>query len=97
MSVLGQALSATLTRGWTGAADVYAVWGSAYGGIDAASWKHTQKVGAFSENDTTMQVKTPNLGRDVAYLRFYTTDGKWSETIYLPDHKNAAGFIVIVR
>ena len=94
---LGQALSATLTRGWTGAADVYAVWGSAYGGVDTASWEHTQKVGAFAENDTTMQVKTPDLGRDATYLRFYTADGKWSETVYLPDYKNAPGFVVILR
>ena len=93
----GRALSATLTRGWTEAADVYVAWGAAYAGIDVANWEHTQLVGAFAENATSVQVTTPNLGRATVYVRFYTADGKWSETVYLPDYKKAEGLVILVR
>ena len=98
MSRTGRALSATLIRGWTGAADVYAAWGATYAGIDAANWEHTQRIGAFAENDSSVQVTTPDLGRATIYVRFYTADDKWSETIYLPDQPaKSSGFIYIVR
>ena len=97
VSRTGRALSATLTRGWTGAADVYVAWGSAYAGIDAANWEHTERIGAFAENDSSVQVTTPDLGRATIYVRFYTADGKWSETVYLPDYNSSAGFVIFVR
>ena len=98
VSRTGRALSATLIRGWTGAADVYAAWGATYAGIDAANWEHTQRIGAFAENDSSVQVTTPDLGRATIYVRFYTADDKWSETIYLPDQPaKSSGFIYIVR
>ena len=94
----GHTLTATLTRGGTDAADVYAAWGATYGGVDPASWEHTARLGAFAENAQTAQFTTPALARDTVYVRFYTGDGKWSETIYLPDQPaKSSGFIYIVR
>ena len=41
---------------------------------------------------------TPDLVRGTVYVRFYTADGKWSETVYLPDQPaKSSGFIYIVR
>ena len=93
----GRALSATLTRGGTGAADVYAAWGATYAGIDAANWEHTERIGAFAENATSMQVTTPDMRRGTVYVRFYTADDKWSETVYLPDYDKADGLVIVVR
>ena len=94
----GRALTATLTRAETSAADVYAAWGSTYGGIDTASWQHTQLCGSFAANAASVQVTTPDMSRDTIYVRFYTGDGKWSETVYLPDQPvKSSGFIYIVR
>ena len=94
----GRQLTATLTRGWTGATDVYAAWGSTYGGIDAANWQHTERLGAFAENEQSANFTTPGLGRDAIYVRFYTADGKWSETLYLPDQTMIpAGLFIFMR
>ena len=93
----GRSLTATLTREGTEATDVYAAWGSTYAGIDAASWQHTQQIGAFAENAQTAQFTTPNMGSETVYVRFYTADGKWSETVYLPDYKSTGGFVIFVR
>ena len=93
----GRALTATLTRAETSSADVYAAWGSTYGGIDTASWQHTQLCGSFAENEQSAEFTTPTLARDTVYVRFYTGDGKWSETVYLPDYKSTGGFVIFVR
>jgi len=93
----GRALTATLTRAETSAADVYAAWGSTYGGIDTASWQHTQLCGSFAENEQSAEFTTPNMGSDTVYVRFYTADGKWSETVYLPDYKSTGGLVIFVR
>ena len=93
----GRSLTATLTREGTEATDVYAAWGSTYAGIDTASWQHTQQIGAFAANAASVQVTTPNMSRDTVYVRFYTADGKWSETVYLPDYKSTGGLVIFVR
>ena len=93
----GRALTATLTRAETSSADVYAAWGSTYGGIDTASWQHTQLCGSFAENEQSAEFTTPNMSSDTVYVRFYTADGKWSETVYLPDYKSTGGLVIFVR
>jgi len=93
----GRALTATLTREETSATDVYAAWGSTYAGIDAANWQHTQLCGSFAENEQSAEFTTPNMGSDTVYVRFYTADGKWSETVYLPDYKSTGGLVIFVR
>jgi len=93
---LGRALTATLTRAETSSADVYAAWGSTYGGIDTASWQHTQLCGSFAENEQSAEFTTPNMGSETVYVRFYTADGIWSETVYLPDYKSTGGFVIFV-
>ena len=94
----GHALTATLARGGTVATDVYAAWGATYGGVDAAAWDHTARIGAFAENVASAEFTTPDLGRDTVYVRFYAADGEWSETVYLPDLPHGPdGLVIIVR
>lgn len=95
----GRSLTVTLKRNGTSTAatDVYAAWGATYGGVDTADWAHTARLGAFAENAQTAKFATPTLARDTVYVRFYTSDGKWSETVYLPDYKKLYGFVIFVR
>jgi len=97
VSCVGHQITATLTREGSAATDVYAAWGSTYGGIDTASWQHTQLCGSFAENEQSAEFTTPALARDTVYVRFYTGDGKWSETVYLPDYKSTGGLVIFVR
>ena len=100
VSFVGRTLTVTLNRNGasTAEADVYAAWGADYAAMDTAGWEHTARLGAFAENAQTAQFTTPALARDTVYVRFYTGDGKWSETIYLPDQPaKSSGFIYIVR
>ena len=100
VSFVGRTLTVTLNRNGTSTAeaDVYALWGADYAAMDAAEWAHTERLGAFAENAQTAKFTTPALARDTVYVRFYTGDGKWSETIYLPDQPaKSSGFIYIVR
>ena len=98
VSCVGHQITATLTREGSAATDVYAAWGSTYGGIDTASWQHTQLCGSFAENEQSAEFTTPALARDTVSVRFYTGDGKWSETIYLPDQPaSASGLTIFVR
>ena len=78
------------------ATDVYAAWGATYGGVDAAAWEHRERIGAFAENVASAEFTTPDLGRDTVYVRFYTADGEWSETVYLPDYRDSSRTLVII-
>lgn len=97
VSCVGHQITATLTREGSAGSDVYAAWGATYGGVDTAEWEHTARLGSFAENAQTAKFTTPTLARDTVYVRFYTSDGKWSETVYLPDYKKSNGFVIIVR
>ena len=100
VSFAGRTLTVTLNRNGasTAEADVYALWGADYAAMDTAEWEHTERLGAFAENAQTAQFTTPALARDTVYVRFYTGDGKWSETIYLPDQPaSASGLTIFVR
>ncbi len=91
-------LTATLTRRGSAVTDVYAVWGAVYGGVDTAAWEHTARLGAFAENAQAAEFTTPALARDTVYVRFYTLDVEWSETVYLPDQPvSASGLTIFVR
>lgn len=90
----------TLSRSGTSTAetDVFAAWGADYAAMDTESWAHKVRLGAFAENALTAQFMTPALARDTVYVRFYTGDGKWSETVYLPDlDAKAAGLVILIR
>ena len=100
VSFVGRTLTVTLRRDVesTAEADVYAAWGADYAAMETADWAHTAQLGAFAENAQTAQFTTPTLARDTVYVRFYTGDGKWSETIYLPDQPaSASGLTIFVR
>ncbi len=96
----GQTLTVTLNRRGesTAATDVFAAWGADYAAMEMAEWAHTAKLGAFAENAQAAQFTTPTLARDTVYVRFYTGDGKWSETVYLPDQQvKRPGLMIFVR
>ena len=94
----GPAVKVRLTRSGGAAADIYAAWGATYGGVDAAEWEYTARCGAFADSATEAQVTSPNLDRSSVYIRFYTGDGKWSETIYIPDQPlSFTGFAVYLK
>ena len=100
VSFVGRTLTVTLNRNGESMAetDVYAAWGATYAGIDASNWEHTEQIGSFAENATSVQVTTPALARGTVYVRFYTGDGKWSETVYLPDYAaESRGLTIIIR
>ena len=100
VSFVGRTLTVTLRRDVesTAEADVYAAWGADYAAMETADWAHTAQLGAFAENAQTAQFTTPTLARDTVYVRFYTGDGKWSETVYLPDQPaSASGLTIFVR
>ena len=100
VSFVGRTLTVTLNRNGTSTAeaDVYALWGADYAAMDTAEWEHTERLGAFAENAQTAQFTTPALARDTVYVRFYTGDGKWSETVYLPDQPaSVSGLTIFVR
>lgn len=100
MRFAGRKLTVTLNRNGasTAEADVYAAWGADYAAVDAAEWAHTERLGAFAENAQTAKFTTPTLARDTVYVRFYTDDGKWSATVYLPDPPvKSSGFRIFVR
>lgn len=100
VSFAGRTLTVTLSRSGTSTAEteVFAAWGADYAAMDTESWAHKVRLGAFAENALTAQFTTPALARDTVYVRFYTGDGKWSETVYLPDlDAKAAGLVILVR
>jgi hypothetical protein len=98
VSYVGRTLTVTLNRNGTSTAeaDVYALWGADYAAMDTAEWEHTERLGAFAENAQTAEFTTPALARDTVYVRFYTGDGKWSETVYLPEYRDKTAPLVIV-
>ena len=90
-------LRATLTRSGSRAADIYAVWGVNYAGKIATDWESSQKVGSFAADATSASVKVSPIDRTARYVRFYTSDGFWSETVYLPDLKVSRGLSIILN
>ena len=100
VSFVGRTLTVTLNRNGASSAesDVYAAWGADYAAMDTAEWEHTAKLGSFAENANTAQFVTPDLARNTVYVRFFTGDGKWSETVYLPGQQvKRPGLMIFVR
>ena len=93
----GTRLGVTLTRSAGEAADIYAVWGDAYGADDVSAWASSAKVGAFAAGATAVGVTVKPLRPTTKYVRFYTSDGRWSESFTLADIKLASGMILLVR
>lgn len=84
ISCAGKLVSTTLSRQIFAAGEVYAVWGAVYAGDDAGTWDHIAKVGDFAEGADEGRF-TAAVAGNARYLRFCTSLGEWSETIYLPD------------
>ena len=67
--------------GGMSAANVTAYFGRTYGGVDPAKWEKSASAGSFSDGEQfcTATVKLP---KDFTYVRFKTSDGLWSPTIF---------------
>lgn len=81
----GTTLAATLTREGADASDVYVCYGTTYGGGTTNGWEHCEKIGvAFREGVTALAVAKV-LPADITYVRFYSEQDGWSESIYVSE------------
>ena len=93
-------MKATLTRGNAVLEDaIFAVWGPDYGGIGAEGWAHQQALGkSFEAGEQTAAVTLKGLTDSDVYVRFYTANGRWSQTIYLPDlERKRSGMVLLLK
>lgn len=67
------------------AAAVTLVGGKDYGGADPATWRNVNALGSFAVGEAVIMVDTPFLPKDTNYLRVFTADGEWSETVFIPE------------
>lgn len=85
----------------TGTTRIHAVYGAAYAGDDEALWEQDEVIGSFAADETEVEVKSPRLVPGVNYLRLYTEDGAWSQTILVPGtglrQKDAFGLLLLLR
>ena len=82
------------------AAAVALVAGKDYGGADPANWRSVMACGSFAAGEAAIVVDTPFLQKDTNYLRAFTADGEWSETVLIPETgfvPGKQGLAVIVR
>ena len=83
------------------ATKLHAVYGSVYGGDAAASWEHDEVIADFEADGATVSAFSPRFDGTANYLRLYTEDGEWSQTICLPAtglvQKPAGGLMLIFR
>ena len=99
-SYSGTRLEVTLTRE-TGASDeaVYAVWGPDYCGLVPSAWAHQAAMKqSFKAGETAVTVTLKGLTENDVYVYFYTSNGRLSKTICLPDlpRKNV-GLMLILK
>ena len=81
------------------AANVTAYFGRTYGGIDPAKWEKSAPVGVFPDGEQFYTV-TVKLPKDFVYVRFKTSDGLWSPTVFRNETQYApskAGLAIILR
>ena len=99
-SFTGTRLKVTLTRENSVLEDaILAVWGPDYGGLDTSAWAHQKALGkSFKAGEQTAAVTLKGLADSDVYVRFYTANGRWSQTIYLPDlERKRSGMVLILK
>ena len=99
-SFTGTRLKVTLTRGNAVLEDaILAVWGPDYGGLDTSAWAHQQALGkSFKAGEQTAAVALRGMTDSDVYVRFYTANGRWSQTIYLPDlERQRSGMVLLLK
>ena len=82
------------------AAAVTLVAGKNYGGADPATWRNVTALGSFASGEAEIVVDTPFLPADTNYLRAFTADGEWSETVFIPETgfvSRGRGLMLILR
>lgn len=96
----GTRLNVTLTRETdVGDETVYAAWGPDYCGLVPSAWAHQRVMGrAFKAGSTSVTVTLGGLTEDDVYVYFYTSDGRLSKTICLPDlERQSRGFAIFIN
>lgn len=94
-------LALSVLRTGCGATKLHAVYGSVCGGDAVASWEHNETIADLGADETTVSALSPRFDGTANYLRLYTEDGEWSQTICLPAtglvQKPAGGLMLIFR
>lgn len=94
-------LALSVLRTGRGATKLHAVYGSVCGGDTVASWEHDETIADLGADEATVSAFSPRFDGTANYLRLYTEDGEWSQTICLPAtglvQKPAGGLMLIFR
>ena len=89
----GRRLTAKLQRKGGEAGDIYACYGSSYGGFGTNGWESVAKIGAFQADETFVRCGF-ELPKTARYVRFFSEVGGWSKTVFLPEMPNRGGLII---
>ena len=99
VALTGNRLVATLTREGTAASAVRVAYGADYGDAEPSAWAHVETLpGGFAEGATSLAVSVSGIDRaSVKYVRFFSYEDGWSNTVFVPDAATRNGTMVIFR
>lgn len=98
VSFSGRALTVSIVREGTEAADVTAVFGPTYGGVKTDAWAKSAACSrSFAAGATSGSFKITGLTADDRYVRFKVGANGWTPTVYLPDLKASVGTMILVQ
>ena len=93
-------LAVTLTRIGAGAETVTVLYGTADGGDDPKAWENQKTLSkGFAAGVSTLTAKVA-LPAGTTFVRFMTSGGSWSSTVYLPETQfepGGTGLVIILR
>ena len=76
------------------------IYGTADGGDDPTAWENQKTLSkGFAAGESTLTAKVA-LPAGTTFVRFMTSGGSWSSTVYLPETQfepGGAGFAIILR
>jgi hypothetical protein len=99
VALTGNRLVATLTREGTAASAVRVAYGADYGDAEPSAWEHVEPLsGGFAEGATSVVVSVSGIDKaSVKYVRFFSYEDGWSNTVFVPDAATRNGTMVIFR
>jgi hypothetical protein len=99
VAMMGNRLVATLTREGTAASAVRVAYGADYGDAEPSAWAHVETLpGGFAEGATSLAVSVSGIdSASVKYVRFFSYEDGWSNTVFVPDAATRNGTMVIFR
>ena len=95
----GSTFTAALTREGTAASDIYVAYGSDYGDAEPSAWEHFAKLGvSFADGATSQAVSLTGIDSSaVKYVRFFSYEDGWSDSVYVPEVKVRNGTMIIFQ